>query len=151
MSWLTPFRKQTGLKKRDYDVFDIENFFDNVFGSDGDFPSLYGKGNRLKVDIKENDREFIVEAEVPGVKKEDIQVELDDETLTIAIEHKEEVNEEKDNYIRRERRLGSVSRSFAVPNIVQDQVAAKFENGILRLTLPKKEDGQAKRNRIQID
>ncbi len=151
MSWLTPLRRHGELKKRGYDVLDLENLFENFFNNDTGFPAWHPKLNQLKVDIKENPKEYIVEAEVPGVNKEDIIIDLDDDRLTIAIEHKQEINEEKENYIRRERKFGSMSRSFAISNIDEANVTAKFENGLLTLVLPKHEIADDKKKRIQID
>lgn len=105
----------------------------------------------MRVDIKENEKEYIVEADMPGIKKEEINVELNDDRLTIAVERNEEINEEKENYIRKERRSGSFCRSFYVENVLDDQISAKFENGVLSVVLPKKEAGISKKNKIEIE
>lgn len=105
----------------------------------------------MRVDIKDNDKEYIVEADMPGIKKEEINVELNDDRLTIAVERNEEINEEKENYIRKERRSGSFCRSFYVENVKDDQISAKFENGVLSVVLPKKEAGISKKNKIEIE
>jgi HSP20 family protein len=105
--------------------------------------------NPIKADIKETEKEFIIEAEIPGAKKEDIKLDLRDDRLTISVETNEETKEERDNYIRKERRFGSCSRSFYVENVKNEDVAAKYENGILSVVLPKSETKRTN-NRIEI-
>jgi HSP20 family protein len=106
-------------------------------------------GNAIKADIRENDKEYIVDAEIPGVNKEDIKLELRNDTLTISVEHKVDTEEKSENYLRRERKVGSFSRSFYVQNVKNDLVAAKYNNGILTVSLPKEED-KGKSSRIDI-
>ncbi len=103
-----------------------------------------------KLDIKEEDKEYIVSAEVPGFNKEDIKVELNDDVLTIASETKEEKEETKEGYIYKERSHRSFSRSFTVPgNLRPEEINAKLENGILTINLPKKEPLPAKKIEIK--
>jgi HSP20 family protein len=71
--------------------------------------------------------------------------------LTISVKSNEETKEEQENYIRRERRSSSMTRSFAVENIVPEKATAKFENGILSINLPKKDEKCHKRNKINIE
>ncbi|SKC89832.1 Hsp20/alpha crystallin family protein [Maledivibacter halophilus] len=111
-----------------------DNFFkDFSFGS-------------IKADIKENDKEYIVEAEVPGFTKDQINLEYRNDHLYLSINQNEEVNEERDNYIRRERRVGKISRSFYIPNVKEDAIAAKApENGVLKVVLPKEKPSKGSR------
>jgi HSP20 family protein len=104
----------------------------------------------MKVDIKETDKEYIVEAEIPGVDKKDIQLELHDDLLTIQVQRNEQLDVENNNYIRKERRTSSMSRSFYVENVKQEDVTAKYENGILSIVLPKREPGIKKGKNIEI-
>ena len=148
--FLIPYgRRNKGLSQRPQSIFDIDNMFDNFF-NDSFMPALFTGDTQMRVDIKENDKEYIVEADMPGVKKEEINVELNNDRLTIAVERNEEINEEKENYIRRERRSGSFCRSFIVENVKEEGIAAKFENGVLSIMLPKKEAGINKKNKIEI-
>lgn len=148
--FLVPYgRKNRGLARGPQDVFGIDNLFDNFFG-DSFMPAFFEGDNQIRVDIKENEKEYVVEADLPGVKKEEINVELHNDRLTISVARNEEVKEERENYIRRERRSGSYSRSFYVENVVENQISAKFENGVLSILLPKKEPGASKRNQIEI-
>ena len=149
--FLVPYgRRSKALSQRPQSIFDIDSMFDNFF-NDSFMPAIFTGDAQLKVDIKENEKEYIVEADLPGINKEEINVELNNDRLTIAVERKEEVNEEKENYIRRERRSGSYCRSFMVENVKQDDIAAKFENGVLSLTLPKKEAEVKKSSKIEIE
>ena len=110
-------------------------------------PSYYP----LKIDIKEKDREYLLEAEVPGANKDEIDIVIKDDILTISVERKEEIKEEKENYIRQERRHGLFKRSFSIENVDQENIKAKFKNGILELRLPKKESTPKKENKITIE
>ena len=80
-----------------------------------------------------------MKADLPGFTKEDIHIDLNDNTLTIHAEHNEENETKKDNYVRRERRYGSFSRSFDVTNINTSDIDASYANGVLELKLPKLE------------
>lgn len=105
-----------------------------------------------RVDITENEKNLFVHAELPGMKKEDIKVSLnEDRMLTIRGEKKKEHREEDKNYVRMERVYGNFTRSFILPETVDiDSVSAKFENGVLELTLNKKEPEQPKEKEITI-
>ncbi|WP_024832321.1 Hsp20/alpha crystallin family protein [Ruminiclostridium josui] len=144
MFGIVPFRNNRMQERGS--IFDIENMFNSFFND-----SFFGFTgvNPIRADIKENEKEFIVEAEIPGVAKEDIKLDLRDDTLTIAVEQNQETKEERDNYIRKERRYGSFSRSFYVENVKNEDVSAKYENGILTIVLPKSETKKVN-NRIEI-
>ena len=96
----------------------------------------------MKTDIRDTDQGYELDIDMPGFKKEDIRAELKNGYLTIEAESSQE-NQEKDEkgrYIRRERYSGSCRRSFYVgKEVTQEDIRAKFDNGILRLTVPKKE------------
>jgi HSP20 family protein len=149
MFGLTPYNSRRNLDvQRASDLWDPESWFDNFFN---DFPTLYGSGSQMKVDIKENEKDYEIEAELPGVKKDEINIELRDDRLTISVQREEHDEEEKNNYIRKERRVSSMSRSFYVSDVKPEDVKAKFENGVLTLTLPKSEDEKKREHRIQIN
>ncbi|MCX7841632.1 MAG: Hsp20/alpha crystallin family protein [Clostridia bacterium] len=150
MFGLVPFeRKGRGLQRRNGDYFDIDSIFENFF-NDAVLPSFFSKSNQMRVDISENDKEYILEAELPGVKKEEINLEVHDDRLTISVNRDESNEERKDNYLRRERRTSSMVRSFSIENVVSDKITAKHENGILTLVLPKKEETKPKGRKIDI-
>ena len=155
MFGLTPYRKGRRNLDMSRDSWDIDKMFNSMwedFYSTMRVPDYFKMGEvGIKVDVKENESEYVVEAELPGAEKDDITLELRDELLTISVEKKDEIEEENDNYIRRERHFGSMSRSFYVDNIDGEKVNAKFENGILYITLPKKESNSSKKNQIPIE
>lgn len=144
MFGIVPFRNNK-IQERG-SLFDMDSMFNDFFNN-----SFIGfaSANSIKADIKETEKEFIIDAEIPGAKKEDIKLDLRDDRLTISIEKSEETKEEKDNYIRRERRYGSSSRSFLVENVKNEDITAKYENGILSIVLPKSETKKVN-NRIDI-
>lgn len=116
---------------RDNNLFDMfDNFERSFFGSSA-------AGSSFRTDIRDEGDRFVLEAELPGFKKEDIKLDLKDGILTISAQHTAESEEKKDRYIRRERRYGSFSRSFDVSGIQEDHITAAYNNGVLELALPK--------------
>ncbi len=106
---------------------------------------------KLRIDVSENETGYVVRAEVPGVKKEDINVEIDGNQVTISAEVKNEIEaKEGDKVLRSERYFGKVHRAFALSNEIDEAgTQAKYADGILELTLPKKVNAAAKRITIQ--
>ncbi len=106
---------------------------------------------QIKVDVKETDQGYTVQAEVPGVPKEDIQVSIDGNVVTLSAEVKQSDSQMGDEkLLRSERYYGAVSRSFQLPaDIDQGTAKAKYDNGVLTLTLPKKRSGASQRLAIE--
>lgn len=105
----------------------------------------------FRTDITEKDGKYILEADLPGFKKEDISVDIDKDCLTITAEHKSEDKEENaDSYIRRERYYGSYTRSFNVKGIDTEAITAAYNDGVLTLTMPKKEPEVPAARRLEI-
>jgi HSP20 family protein len=106
---------------------------------------------RIKMDVKENDKAYVVHAEIPGVKKEDINVTIDGNQVSISAEVKKEKEEkEGEKVLRSERYYGKVYRSFTLDQDVDEAGAqAKYADGVLELTLPKKATAKAKKLAIQ--
>lgn len=105
----------------------------------------------FRTDITEKDGKYILEADLPGFKKEDISVDIDKDCLTITAEHKsEEKDENADSYIRRERYYGSYTRSFNVKGIDTEAITAAYNDGVLTLTMPKKEPEVPAARRLEI-
>ena len=103
------------------------------------------------VDILEKDNEYVLEAEVPGMTKKDIHIDLRDGVLTISGERKYEGEEKKDQYTRVERCYGSFTRSFTLPEHVEtDKIDAEYKDGVLRVTLPKGERARPKAIDVKI-
>ncbi len=105
------------------------------------------EGNRLALDVRDEENDYKIEASLPGVKPEDVQIQVMGDTITIRGEMREEREEkQKGNVLLRERRTGSFSRSFTLPMAVDaDHAQAHFEHGVLTLTLPKAEAAKPRR------
>ncbi|MGZ4033408.1 MAG: Hsp20/alpha crystallin family protein [Bacteroidia bacterium] len=134
-------RNKAALPSLVSDFFDSGRLFPSVFDVDANLFDFDG-GSIMVPDanIIENGKDFKIELAAPGLERKDFHVEVNNGILTISAEKKEEKKEENENYKRREFSYNSFSRSFTLPeNSVQDKIDAKYENGILHLTLPKKE------------
>lgn len=133
--------------RSDNNVFDtFDNFARDFFRkSNADLPAF-------RTDIRDAGDSYLLEAELPGFKKEDITLHLKDGILTITAVHSEssETGDDKGAYIRRERRYGSFQRSFDVTGIDEGGITAAYENGVLALTLPKVKPAEPEIRHIQI-
>ncbi len=108
----------------------------------------YG-GNVPAVNIKENEKDYELELAVPGMKKDDFNVEVDNNVMTISAEINSENSVEEKNYTRREFSYTSFKRAFTLPETIdEDKIKASYEEGILRFTLPKKEEALPKPKRM---
>lgn len=135
--------------KRNGDLFPklVSNLFDtdlftrpSLLDFEGGLSRLKALTNFPSVNITENDKDFKIELAAPGLEKKDFKIETDNDTLTISSEKKEEKKEEKENYRRQEFSYESFSRSFQMPeNSLPEKIEAKYEDGLLKLTIPKKE------------
>lgn len=105
---------------------------------------------RMKVDVSEKNGAYLVKAELPGVKKEDIQVTIDGAQVTLSAEVKREKQEQDERVLHEERVYGKLQRTFTLPQDVDESKAlAKFNDGVLELTLPKKQAAKSKQISIQ--
>ncbi|HLU81317.1 MAG TPA: Hsp20/alpha crystallin family protein [Flavobacteriaceae bacterium] len=144
----------TLVKRRNNDW--LPSVFDDFFRNDwlADRMNLNNIGmNVPAVNIQDNENEFVVELAAPGKKKEDFNIELDNEVLTISSEEKKENrSEEKGKYTRREYSYNSFTRSFTLPDSANsDKIAANYEDGVLKITIPKREDAKIpSRRKIEI-
>jgi HSP20 family protein len=92
----------------------------------------------LAVDIIERDDNYLLRADVPGIEADEITIEVENDVLTVSAEHEESEEEEKDHYLRRERRYGSASRSITLPKgVTPDQVEATCKDGVVEVSVPK--------------
>jgi len=139
MAGLVPFNKNKSLFN--------SNMLDDFFG---DFlPTRFFSNDTFKVDVSENDKSYLVEAELPGIKKEEVNLSLDDDRLTISVEREEKTEDKKGSYIHKERRYGSMQRSIYLQDIANEGIDAKFENGLLKIEIPK-QDKKDNSRRIEI-
>jgi HSP20 family protein len=125
---------------------------DDIFGDFPMFSRLRGveSTQMIRIDVSETDKTYLVKAEIPGVKKEDIKVAIDGNKVSISAETKDEKEINNENVMYRERKYGQQSRSFSLPQEIDDQDSeAKYEDGVLQLTLPKKTGSATKYVAIQ--
>ncbi len=147
--------KSTYNKLRIFDkemciMFDIitrnrnKDFYDSIFSDF--FPESYN-GSLMKADIRENETGYFLDIEIPGTKKEDIKLITNDDILTINVKREETLTADNEKYIRKERKYGSMSRSFTIRDIDRDNISAKYVNGVLHVFLPKIKEEELDRTR----
>lgn len=147
MFGLTPFNRNRALSNTG--VNDFYNAIDDFF-NDSFMPLRSLRNDTFKIDIKETDGAYLVEAEMPGIKKEEIQLDYYNDSLIIFVQKQEEINEDKDNYIHRERRMSAMQRSIYLKDINEEAIEAKLEDGILKVIAPKQVIAEAPKHRIMI-
>jgi HSP20 family protein len=109
-----------------------------------------GNGGRsrewnLAIDLIEHDDKYVLRADVPGMKPEEVKIEVEDDVLTVSARHEESEEEKKDNYVRRERHYGAFTRSLTLPQGVSaDQVEATCHDGVLEVSFPKPKEKERK-------
>jgi len=131
-----------------YDPFnDLDDMFKGLFVRPMRFDLEGAPQMRMKVDVSRSDDTYTVKADIPGVGKEDIQVSVDGNEVTISGEVKKETEEKKgEEVLRSERYYGKISRSFTLPHDVDEaKVVAKYADGVLRVTLPVKAAAKTKK------
>lgn len=135
-----PFREMEEFEK---------SFFANPFGS------FFGSSDlaEFKTDVTDEGDHFLLEADLPGFDKKDINLDISGDVLTIKAERhsKLEEKDKKDKIVRIERSYGSYSRQFDISGVKADEIKAKYENGVLQLTLPKKEVCEPKAKHLEIE
>lgn len=147
MFGMVPFRRNNNSVAKRGDYF--EDFFNNFFSDDFFAPAMFNNKS-FKVDVKEDDNQYLVEADLPGMKKENINLEYENNYLTISAKKEDVLEDKRDNYVRRERSYGEFKRSFYVDNVDESKVDASFTDGVLKISLPKKEKGKESKSQIDI-
>lgn len=105
----------------------------------------------FKVDISEDEKAIYLSADIPGVKKEDVKVSIEDDVISISAERTQAEEEKKKNYHRVERSWGSLSRSFTIgDNVDSDNITANYDNGVLKVVVPKKEPEEKKSKEVPV-
>lgn len=140
-----PFSDLSSLQDR------VNQLFNQSFGvgRSGQDQALFSANFIPPVDVYEDDQNITVQAELPGVKESDVNVRLDNNVLTLSGERKLENEEKKDNFHRIERSYGRFTRSFTLPaGIDPESVNAEFENGVLKVTIPKREEAKSRQIKI---
>ncbi|MGB4438314.1 MAG: Hsp20/alpha crystallin family protein [Sedimentibacter sp.] len=149
MSGLVPFNKKSrNLANRNFGDFGgFYNMLDDFFSDN--WPSARSLArDTFKVDVQENETQYVIEAELPGVNKDEVKLEMNDGRLNISIQREENKNEEDKNYVHKERRYSSMSRSIYLDEAKAEGIKATLENGVLNIIVQK----EAKpNNSIKID
>lgn len=143
---LTPYKTNQVARREDT----MDNLFDNFF-NDTWFQPVAPTMKGMKVDIQELEDSYLVEAELPGFEKEEISISLEKGLLTIHAERQETADDQQKNYIRRERRQYSYTRSFVVEDIKEEMISAKYDKGMLNLELPKVDEKVSTSRQININ
>jgi HSP20 family protein len=119
----------------------LSNLFDDDF-----FPALTNRYNSIPaVNIKESDKDFVLELAIPGIDKKDLKIDINDDVVTISSETRSEKEEDNDGYKRKEFSYASFCRSFYLPeNVNRDKIQASYKDGILKVELPKQEEEKNK-------
>ena len=149
MPGLIPFNVRNNFLRTGTAFDDFHNMLDDFFNDN----TLSGRNllrDTFKIDIVETDGAYLIEAELPGVKKDEIELNIDDESLCISVTRSEEVNEDGKNYIHRERRASSMSRRVRLAGAKLADIKAKLDDGILTVIVPKEELASSPR-KINID
>ncbi|MFL0197938.1 heat shock protein Hsp18 [Clostridium sp. WILCCON 0269] len=144
---MVPFRRNNSVRKGD----DFESFVDSFFNHDFLTPfntSLLHSG--FKVDLKETDTSYLIEADLPGINKDAIDLNFNNNYLTISAKREDSIEDSKENFIRRERHYGEFKRSFYVDNVDEKNINASFKDGVLKIDLPKLEKGNTNSKKIEI-
>jgi HSP20 family protein len=144
--------KSNGLEKRD--AFEnnalpsLSSWVDDLFNKSfaKDFVSNFNSGMTLPaVNVKDNANDYIVEMAIPGLKKSDFNIDLDNKVLSVSAETSSQIEEEQSNYSRREFGYSSFKRTFNLPDTVeQDKITANYTDGILNILLPKRDEAKKK-------
>ncbi len=139
------------------DIVNLRNQMDALFNEMGLLPRAAGQTEAAAtwspaVDIYETDKEIVLKAELPDIRQEDIRVSVDNNRLSITGERKFESEVKRENYHRIERSYGTFARTFTLPPTVdQDTIRAEYKQGVLTVSLPKREVAQGKNIAIQVN
>jgi HSP20 family protein len=132
------------IAKRNFRPFYMGSIFDDDF-----FPVMSNKASSMPaVNIREDDKKFILDLAVPGIDKKDLKIDINEDVLTVSSETKNEMEENRDGYKRKEFSYSSFCRSFQIPeNVNREKIEANYKDGILSVNLPKAEEEKHKISR----
>ena len=129
------------ITRRNFRPFYMPNLFDDDF-----FPVLSNRNSSMpSVNIREDEKRYILDLAVPGINKDDLKIDINEDVLTISSETKNETEESSDGYKRKEFSYSSFCRSFYIPeNVNRDSIEANYKDGVLTVGLPKQEEEKRK-------
>jgi len=137
MTSMIPFNR---VNKRivPFEINNINSVLDDFF-SDMWSPKLDYSTDTFKMDVQDMEESFVIEAEMPGIQKDEINLEMEENTLRIEVKREELKEENEKNYVHKERKFTSMSRKIYLRDVKEDEIDAKLENGVLTITVPKVE------------
>ena len=138
--YMIPYTNRSGASLMD--LFD--EFERSIFGDSGRRSAVFS------TDIKDEGDHYLLQAELPGFQKEDIDLDVKDGVLTISAQHQENNDHNSGNYVCKERRYGSFTRSFNLENIQEEGITASYHNGVLELKMPKRKESLPQSRKISI-
>ena len=142
---LIPFDRR-GNRLSAYDPFRMLDEMERSFFGSNNHPAVNG----FRTDVMDTGDAFVLDAELPGFRKEDIKIDVENDCLTISAERKFDDEDKQKNFIKRERYYGSYSRSFDVSGVNVDGIEAQYTDGVLKLTMPKKVETVPPTRRLEI-
>jgi HSP20 family protein len=138
-----PFRDMVTLREK------MNRLFEDSLANKGEDKDFMASNWAPAVDIYETGNELVLTAEVPGIEEKDIEIKIEDNTLTLKGERKFEKETKEENFHRIERSYGSFFRAFALPNSIDtDRIQAEYENGVLKIVMPKRQELKPKTVKI---
>lgn len=138
-----PFRDLVTLREK------MNRLFEEAYSARGEERNLVSSSWTPSVDIYETENQLVLSVEVPGIKDENIEIKIEDSTLSLRGERKFEKETKEENYHRIERAYGSFYRSFSLPPYIdQDKIEAEHENGVLKITMPKKHEAKPRQVKV---
>lgn len=140
-----PFKGNSLTRRDDSFLPSWSHFFDNDL-----FSTMNHMQGNFKVDLRETDENYLIEADLPGIKKEAIDIDFHNNYLTISAKRDESMENKQENYVRRERHYGEFRRSFYIDNVDENKIDANFADGVLKIILPKLNKGNDNRRKINI-
>ena len=136
MAGLVPFnRRNNDLMSTGFE--DFHNMLDDFFTNSWPLRRSLA-GDTFKIDIQDNEKEYVVEAELPGIQKNDVNVSMEEGRLIISVNKQEVKEEQNKNYVHRERKYSSMTRNILLANADSDGIKAKLNDGVLTITVSKK-------------
>lgn len=139
----TPFTDMVTLREK------MNRLFEDMFTGRSEDKDLTASTWAPSVDIYETESELVMTAEIPGIDEKDVEIKIEDNTLTLKGERKFEKETKEENYHRIERSYGSFYRAFTLPNSIDpDKIQAEHENGILKITMPKRQELKPRKVKI---
>jgi HSP20 family protein len=138
-----PFRDMVTLREK------MNRLFEDIYSGRGEDKDIAATTWAPSVDIYETESELVMTAEIPGVDEKDVEIKVEDNTLTLKGERKFERETKEENYHRIERSYGTFYRAFTLPNSIDpDKIHAEHENGVLKISMPKRQELKPRKVKI---